>query len=173
MRGSRPPSPSAAAVATFRSERRDGRMIDRIRDARRGYRRGFQYPAALLTLGAAAIHFSVAPDHLEEFPAFGILFLVVGVVQLALAVLIVVLPGRRVFATAMTVAAACLLVWGVSRTVALPVGPHPGRPEALGLADALTSAFEVLSLLLFTLLLRSSPPRSMRRWWLAGTVPAG
>lgn len=148
-------------------------MIDRIRDARRAYRRGLVYPAAMLTLGAAAIHFSVAPDHLEEFPPFGILFLVIGVLQLALVALLVMLPGRRVFATAMAVAVACLFVWAVSRTVGLPVGPNPGQPEALSLADALTSAFEVLSLLLFILLLRSSPPRSKRRWWLAGTVPAG
>ena len=148
-------------------------MIDRIRDARRRYRRGLLYPAAMLTLGAAAIHFSVAPDHLEEFPPFGILFLVVGLLQLALAGLVVMLPRRRVFATAMAVAVVCLLVWAVSRTVGLPVGPHPGRPEALGLADALTSAFEVLSLLLFILLLRSSPPRSDRRLWLIPAVPIG
>ena len=75
-------------------------MIDRIRDARRRHRLGLLYPAAMLTLGAAATHFSVAPDHLEEFPAFGILFLVVGVAQLALVVLIVLLyswskPPRR------------------------------------------------------------------------------
>ncbi|HKA51791.1 MAG TPA: multicopper oxidase family protein [Candidatus Dormibacteraeota bacterium] len=148
-------------------------MIDRIRNARHRYRRGLLYPAAMLTLGASAIHLSVAPDHLEEFPPFGILFLVIGAVQLALAPLVVILPGRRVFVTAMAVAAACLLVWGASRTVGLPVGPHPGQPEAIGLADALTSIFEVLSLLVFLLLLTSSPPRSRRRWWLAGTVPAG
>jgi len=148
-------------------------MIDRIRDARHGYRRGLLYPAAMLTVGAAAIHFAVAPDHLVEFAPFGILFVVVGTVQLALAALVVVLPGRRVFATAMAVGAACLLVWGVSRTVGLPVGSNPGKPEPLGLADALTSIFELLSLLLFLLLLTSSPPRSTRRWWLVGTVPIG
>jgi len=148
-------------------------MIDRIRDARHGYRRGLLYPAAMLTLGAAAIHFSVAPDHLEEFAPFGILFILVGAVQLALAALVVLLPGRRVFATAMAVAAACLLLWGVSRTLGLPVGPHPGQPEPLGLADALTSAFEVLSVLLFVVLLSSSPPRSHRRLWLIAGVPIG
>jgi len=148
-------------------------MIDCIRDARHGYRRGLLYPAAMLTLGAAAIHFSVAPDHLVEFAPFGILFVVVGAVQLALAPLVVLLPGRRVFATAMAVAAACLLLWGASRTVGLPVGPNPGQPEPLGLADALTGIFELLSLLLFLLLLTSSPRRSTRRWWLVGTVPIG
>src|SRR5215475_7640406 len=148
-------------------------MIDRIRSARRGYRRGLLYPAAMLTLGAAAIHFSVAPDHLEEFPPFGILFLVVGVIQLTLAALVVVLPGRRVFATAVAVALVCLGVWTASRTVGLPVGPHPGQLEVLGLADALTGAFEVLSLLVLVRLLRSSPPRSIRRRWLVGTVPIG
>src|SRR5262249_32418102 len=107
------------------------------------------------------------------FPPFGILFLVVGTVQLALTALVVVLPGRRVFATAMAVAAACLLAWGVSRTVGLPVGPPPGQAEALGLGDAPTSIFELLSLLFFLFLLRSSPPRRLRRWWLVGTVPAG
>src|SRR5262249_41849875 len=149
------------------------RVIDRIRNARRRYRRGLQYPAAMLTLGAAAIHLSVAPDHLQEFLPFGILFVVVGVLQLAPVALLLMLPGRRLFAAAMAVPAACLVVWGVSRTVGLPVGPNPGQPQALGLADALTSIFELLSLLLFLVLLRSSPPRSMRRWWLVGTVPIG
>ena len=55
-------------------------MIDRIRAARSRYRRGLLYPAATLTLGAAAVHFSVAPDHLPEFPPFGVFFLAVGAV---------------------------------------------------------------------------------------------
>jgi hypothetical protein len=86
----------------------------------------------MLTLGTAAIHFSVAPDHLDEFLPFGILFLATGSAQVALAALVVLLPGRRVFAATMAVALACLLVWAVSRTVGLPVGPHSSQPEALG-----------------------------------------
>jgi FtsP/CotA-like multicopper oxidase with cupredoxin domain len=146
-------------------------VIDRSRAARSRYRRGLLYPAAMLTLGAAAIHFSVAPDHLPEFPLFGVFFFAVGAAQLVLGVLVVVLPGRRVFASAIGVALACLLIWAVSRTVGLPFGPHPGKPEVLGLADALTGAFELLSILIFVLLIFGPPRRSNRHWWLAAVVP--
>jgi FtsP/CotA-like multicopper oxidase with cupredoxin domain len=91
------------------------------------YRQGLRYPAAMLTLGAAAIHFSVAPDHLLVYLPFGVLFIVTGAAQAALALLTVLAPGRRVFVAAALVAAGCLAVWVVSRTVGLPVGPTPGK----------------------------------------------
>src|SRR5215831_10697894 len=97
----------------------------------RAYRRGLRYPAALLTLGAAAIHLSVAPDHLRTFTPFGVLFILTAAVQAALAVATVVVPGRKVFGAAVLVAAGCLALWALSRTAGLPIGPAPGRPEAI------------------------------------------
>jgi hypothetical protein len=39
------------------------------------------YTAALLTLGAAGIHFAVTPEHLDEYAPFGVFLLVVGSIQ--------------------------------------------------------------------------------------------
>ena len=136
------------------------------------YRRGLLVPAALVTLGAAAIHFSVAPDHLQEFPLFGVLFLATGAAQVALALATLLRPGRRVFAAAALLALGCLGVWAWSRTTGLPIGPD--QPEAVGFPDVITGLFEATSVLLFgTLLLRGPRPRRRGARWLAGSVPSG
>lgn len=41
-------------------------------------RRAVAPAAAVLSLGAAAIHFSVIGEHLREFPLYGVLFVVVS-----------------------------------------------------------------------------------------------
>jgi FtsP/CotA-like multicopper oxidase with cupredoxin domain len=138
------------------------------------YRRGLLYPAALLTLGAAAIHFSVAPDHLREYLPFGLLFLLTGAIQVALAVALLWRPGRRLFLATALLALGCLAVWYTSRHSGLPIGPDPGQPEAMGFPDVITSLLEGLSLLFFALLLRPTPrPRRAGRRWLAGVLPLG
>ncbi|HKF75313.1 MAG TPA: multicopper oxidase family protein [Candidatus Dormibacteraeota bacterium] len=137
-----------------------------------GHRPGLRYPAALLTMGAAAIHFSVAPEHLQVYLPFGILFILVGGVQAALAVATVVRPGRKVYVAAVLLAVGCLAVWAVSRTAGLPIGPAPGRPEAMEVPDLVTAVFEVLSIVFYGVLLARGrrPGRSGRRW-LAGSIP--
>src|SRR5262252_7914208 len=91
------------------------------------------YSAALFTLAAGLIHLAVAPEHLREYVAFGIFFIAVGSAQIVLAVELASRPTRRL---ALLVAASSTMLiglWSVSRTVGLPVGPHPGEPEDIGL----------------------------------------
>jgi FtsP/CotA-like multicopper oxidase with cupredoxin domain len=153
------------------------------------YRLGLLVPAGLLTAGAAAIHFSLVPDHLSEYLPFGILFVVTGLAQAALALATVLWPRRRVFAAAALVALGCITVWLVSRTVGLPFGPSErlaidtSAPVSIfleiatsngQLAGTLTSIIEAASVLLFAVLLVMPPrPRPVRRWWLAGSIPSG
>src|ERR1700738_587458 len=54
------------------------------------------FAAAALTVGAAAIHLAVAPEHLAEFPLYGTFFIFLGVVQAGLAVAVLVGPSRGV-----------------------------------------------------------------------------
>src|SRR6267143_1990173 len=56
--------------------------------------------AALLTLGAASVHFAVAPEHLAEYMPYGVFFIGLGLAQVGLAAAIVVMPSRRLFAVA-------------------------------------------------------------------------
>jgi hypothetical protein len=50
---------------------------------------------AIVSLGAAAIHFAAVADHLREDVAFGVFFGVVAWLQAIWAVGVVAVPGRR------------------------------------------------------------------------------
>ncbi|MGI8586747.1 MAG: multicopper oxidase family protein [Chloroflexia bacterium] len=126
------------------------------------------WPVALLTLGAAAIHFAVMPAHFDEWLPFGIFFMLVAAAQVALAVATVLRPSRRLFGTGAAMTAGVLGIWVVTRTVGLPIGPDSGTPEAVGVADVAAALLEVTALLRFAFLARG--PRGPRPhghgfWW--------
>jgi len=127
----------------------------------------------MLTLGAAAIHLSVAPDHLKEYVPFGVLFIAVGIAQAALGLAAWRRPSRRVFTAAVLIALGCLVVWTISRTAGLPFGPAPGTPEAASFPDLVTALFEVMSVPLFLALIWRGPTYvpDGRRGWLGGMIP--
>ena len=52
------------------------------------------YSVASSATGAAAIHYAVIADHLEEWWAFGVFFAAIGVAQLLWAALVVASPHR-------------------------------------------------------------------------------
>ena len=99
--------------------------------------------AATLSTGAAAIHFAVVPAHMAEFAPFGLAFVAVGWFQVTWAQLYLLRPTRVIAATGGLVNSAIVVVWLLSRTVGLPVGPGPWTPEPIGTLDAFASAFEV------------------------------
>lgn len=109
------------------------------------YRRSVRGPAAKLTLGAAAIHLSVAPDHLLVYVPFGMLFIAVGIAQAILGLAAWLRPSRSVSTAGMLIALGCQVVWTISRRAGLPVGPNTGRPETAGFPDLVTTLFEVTS----------------------------
>src|SRR5689334_16458020 len=82
---------------------------------------------AILNLGAAAIHCAVVPQHLQEYLPFGIFFLLAAAAQLLLTIVAPIRPGRRLFAIGAGGTAGMLLLWLVSRTAGLPLGPTPWR----------------------------------------------
>src|SRR5438067_7661229 len=115
----------------------------------------------MLTLGAAAIHFAVAPDQLHEYLPFGIFFLASGAAQVALALAIIARPSRALFRWAVLATLGMLALWGVSRTTGLPIGPEPWKPEEVGFPDVITVALETVSVLFFAFL--AGGPRLRRR----------
>src|SRR5438270_2931617 len=130
-----------------------------------GYSRALLYPSAILTLGAAAIHFAVAPAHLDEYLPFGLFFLALGVAQVALALATALRPARRLFIGAALGTLGVLTLWLTSRTVGLPLGPAPWRPEEIGFTDVICAALEALSIPLFLLLAVRRPRSGARRSW--------
>jgi hypothetical protein len=115
--------------------------------------------------GAAVIHAAVVPEHLDEWLAAGLFFVVLTLAELACAA--AVLARDRAWrvpalAAAVVVSAGPLLVWTVSRTTGLPFGPEAWEPEAVGVADVLSCALELTTLTIAVVLLRRHHPA--RAW---------
>lgn len=132
-----------------------------------------RYGAALLTLGAAAIHLAVAPGQLSEYLPYGIFFFCLGVAQTALAVALVVRPSRRLYAIALVGTLGVMGIWLMSRTTGLPIAPMPWRAETIAFPDFAATLLEAISCVLFALRLRRRPARRRGRLRLAlTTLPA-
>ena len=99
-------------------------------------------------LASAVIHAAVIREHLQEWQAAGLFFLLLGVAQVIAALLVV--GKRRTRSVLLGVGVLSfvpVLVWAVSRTVGLPFGPDPGSVEPLGLADAASTMLEIGTIL--------------------------
>jgi FtsP/CotA-like multicopper oxidase with cupredoxin domain len=132
------------------------------------------YSAALFTLGAAAIHLALAPAHFREYVPFGVFFLLVGSAQAIYAIELAVRPTRRLALLMAAGSAGLIGLWVLSRTVGLPVGPYPGEPEDLGLADGICNVLEVVAMVLFAVVaFRTRRRVRSRRLALLGAVPSG
>ena len=93
--------------------------------------------------GAGLIHLAVVPEHLEEWPAAGVFFVVLAVAGLAVGWAVLVRPTRGPLLAAAAVCVLPLTVWLCSRTVGLPFGPEAGETEPVGLADSATAVLEL------------------------------
>jgi hypothetical protein len=151
-------------------------MYQHDQSAVRRTRRALVNVTALLILGAAAIHFAVVPEHLEEYLPFGLFFIVVGTVQAAVATAVILRPSRRLFLAALALSVGLAGLWLLSRTAGLPIGPHPGRPEGVGIPDLICTALEVVSALVLLVLVVRSPTWGRpcaQRGRNAGSMPRG
>jgi len=99
---------------------------------------------ALLSIGAAVIHFAVIAQHINEWWLSGTFFVLVALFQLAWAVAVLGRPSQPLYLIGAVVNALVVITWIVSRTVGIPVGPEAGEPESIGLADVLATSYEVL-----------------------------
>src|SRR5215213_5409305 len=112
--------------------------------------------------GTAAIHAAVIPQHLTEWAAAGLFFLLLTAGELTIAGLLLTPPRQRTTLLAATaISLGPLLLWLYSRAAGMPFGPEPGTPEPLGVPDCLASTLEIASLLAAIALLHSTP--SLRR----------
>jgi hypothetical protein len=136
-----------------------------------------QASLAALSIAAAAIHFAVMGEHFAEYVAFGVFFSVVAWSQALWAVGVIVLPSRRLLLVGLVGNAVVILVWLISRTTGLSIGPEAGAPEPAAFIDVLSTILEVAIVAgTARLVLRGRPTPSMRglpvRLGLAGLVIA-
>jgi hypothetical protein len=110
--------------------------------------------AALLSAGAAAIHFAVAKMHFDEYTLFGVFFVGSGIAQLVWPIWVLFRRWRPLFLLAAVGNAAIVALWAVDRIWGLPLGPTPWKPDPVGFGDSASAGFEVLlvaaCLMLFT-----------------------
>jgi hypothetical protein len=102
------------------------------------------FGAALLSLGAAAIHFGVLGSHYEESWGYGVFFAAVASLQALWALLVVRSPGRWVYWGGAAGNAAVIAVWAITRTAGVPVGPASGEVEDAEFIDVLATGFQAL-----------------------------
>jgi small-conductance mechanosensitive channel len=113
--------------------------------------------AGFASLGAALIHFAVVQEHLAEWWLYGVFFAALGAVQLlwgGVALTEEELPAPRLFAA---VNAVVLVLWLVTRTTGLPIGPEPWDAEPVGIADVMCGALELVVVVLLVLSVRRPP----------------
>jgi hypothetical protein len=121
---------------------------------------------AMLSTGAAVVHFAVIAQHLDEWWLTGIFFIVVAVFQLGWALLVLLRPSPLVYPSGAVINALVVVTWIVSRTSGVPVGPEAGEPESIGFPDALATAYEVLLVALVAA--RMLRPQGRLPRWRAG-----
>jgi len=113
---------------------------------------------------AAGIHGAVCPEHFGESALYGSFFLGVAAGQLAFAALVLTRPSRRLLALGLGGNAAVVLLWLLTRTVAIPLGPAAGTTEEIGALDLVASVAEASIVVLCWLGLRMQPVRYRGAW---------
>jgi hypothetical protein len=98
---------------------------------------------ALLSAAGAAIHASVSAEHFREAFIFGVFFLAASTAQAGWAVLVISRPSRSVLVVGAAGNAVVIILWTLTRTVGVPVGPEPWRPETIGALDVIATLLEL------------------------------
>jgi hypothetical protein len=123
---------------------------------RRDVLRGVVWPtafAAALSLSAGLVHLGGIASHFREWWAYGLFFAVAGVLQAALAVLLLRRPRPWLALVAIPGNLAIVGMYVLTRTNGPPFGPHAGRPEDPELLGMATCAAELAVVVLLLRLL--------------------
>ncbi|HEV7882925.1 MAG TPA: hypothetical protein VGO81_05105 [Solirubrobacteraceae bacterium] len=101
------------------------------------------YLAAGLSLLAGYVHFAYAESHFEEWWGYGAFFVAAGNLQALFAALIVWRPRAWQPLAGIAGNLAIVVVYLLSRTSGIPLGPHARVVEAAGAIDWATTAGQV------------------------------
>jgi hypothetical protein len=118
-----------------------------------------RFAAALLSVAAALVHFAVIKQHLDEYWLYGAFFVVLGLGQLAWALLAVAAPSRALYSLGAVGNAAVVVFFIVTRTFGALIGPEATEPATVGFGDIATTVFEALIVSLAVALLSSARVR--------------
>jgi hypothetical protein len=93
---------------------------------------------------AGLLHLAFAREHLHEWVPFGLFFLASGFFQVIWAVMVFSPRSRAFFVIGLVVNAGTVILWAVTRTVGLPIGPEPWTAEAVGAPDVVATVLEMV-----------------------------
>ncbi len=143
----------------------EGRNHSGIAIAGRADARTVPVTAAIAFLvSAALIHLSVVGPHLEESTLYAAFFVGAAIAQLGAAMALTVSRDRRLLLAVAVGNGLVIIVWALSRTVGLPIGPTPGIAESVSVPDVLASLAEAVIVINSVALLLTRRPRMMERW---------
>ena len=94
--------------------------------------------------GAGVVHAAAIRAHLAEYWVFPVFFALAAIAQIGWAWFLPRIVSRPVLVAGAAGNLVIVMVWLVSRTTGVPIGPEVG-PESVGLADVVATAFEVAS----------------------------
>lgn len=107
------------------------------------FRRTATIGCALLSVGAAVIHFAVLGEHWQEWWGYGLFFGASAWLQLAWAAAVAWRPSRPILLTGAVSNLAIAALWLLTRTAGIPLGPAYGETEDAAFIDTLASGFEL------------------------------
>ena len=99
---------------------------------------------AITSVAAGWIHAVVVPEHLHGSTLFGTFFAVTAAFQVAWAALVLLRRDPLVVTLGAVANGALVVLWIVSRTVGLPIGPEPWMPEHIGSLDVTATVLELI-----------------------------
>lgn len=136
------------------------RVFDGLSSAISGSSRAARAAAALSLVGGI-VHGLAVPAH-RGWTMAAAFFALVALAQLALGVELIRRPAPAVLRAGAFGSAALLLVYGTSRTIGLPVGPHPWTPEDIGALDLIAAVAGSGVILLLSWLAGGAPDERVR-----------
>jgi acetyl esterase/lipase len=155
-------------TSQFQSDAQQSDALPGWLTANRIKRGALLYWAALFTLSAATIH--CISGVANRSVLLVVLLLGFALIQAAIAIAVVVLPGRGLLLAAAVVEGVALLLWIVAHTAGFPIGATLWRPETLGATDLYLPAMEAVSAFFFLCLFGRTWSTASRPWRIALAV---
>jgi hypothetical protein len=100
--------------------------------------------AGSASLLAAAIHLQVAPEHFAEWWGYGAFFVAAAALEIGFFALLALRPGPAVLHLGIWVSLGTILMYLVSRTAGVPLGPGAGVVEPVDLLGLEACAAEAV-----------------------------
>jgi hypothetical protein len=103
---------------------------------------------AALACASGVIHVIASAEHFSEYWLFGVFFALLAPLQVIWGAYVVAMPRVDILTYGAICNGLVAVLWTISRTVGLPIGPMHWTPEVAGLPDVLSTLDEALIVIL-------------------------